>query len=190
MVTSLGRAFVAVVPPREVLDAVARAVDGVRDGAPVALRWMRREQWHLTLQFLGPVGDAEALAGSLAASVGACPGAVVRLGVAGAFPSPARAGVLWIGLTEGVARLVAIAAAVEAGTAPLSFAPEPRAYHPHLTVARSARPHDLRPLVGALGAEPVGPRWAVDAAVLLESDTRPGGAVYTEVARLPLAPAP
>ena len=44
----------AVRPPDDVLDAVAAAVEPGRSG-PVGLRWTGREQWHLTLQFLGDV---------------------------------------------------------------------------------------------------------------------------------------
>ena len=52
-------AFVAVVPPPEVL-ALDRI--GRRFGAPqstTGLRWTRRDQWHLTLQFLGAVADVD-----------------------------------------------------------------------------------------------------------------------------------
>ena len=86
MVTSLRRAFVAVVPPREALDAVARAVDGVRDGAPPALRWMGREQWHLTLRFLGDHCDLDEAATSLQ-RVAFSP-IELQLGGVGAFARP------------------------------------------------------------------------------------------------------
>jgi 2'-5' RNA ligase len=58
-------------------------------------------------------------------------------------------------------------------------------YHPHVTLARSSRARPLRALVDALGEGGVGPGWAVDAVMVMESDTRPSGAVYREVARLP-----
>ena len=48
------RLFVAVWPPDPVLDAVAGL-----DRPPIAgLRWTTRDQWHVTLRFLGPVEDA------------------------------------------------------------------------------------------------------------------------------------
>ena len=56
------RAFVAVVPPASVLDAVARATAGI-DVASV--RRTTRAQWHVTLQFLGDVGDVDAVASAL-----------------------------------------------------------------------------------------------------------------------------
>src|SRR5688572_13432988 len=63
----VGRAFVALKPPENVLDAVAAAVSparSVREG----LRWEHRERYHLTLQFLGPVPELAPVVGALAAA--------------------------------------------------------------------------------------------------------------------------
>ena len=57
---------------------------------------------------------------------------------------------------------------------------------PHLTLARLKRSADLTADVEALEGVPVGPPWTLTELVLLESDTKPSGAVYTEHARFPL----
>src|SRR4051794_16312682 len=58
------RLFVAVWPPEDVLDAIA-ALD--RPDTP-SVRWTGREQWHITLRFLGEVdGPPEDLLEPLAA---------------------------------------------------------------------------------------------------------------------------
>jgi 2'-5' RNA ligase len=183
--TGLRRAFVAVVPPADVLDAVAELVDEHRHEAD-DLRWTRREQWHCTLQFLGPVGEVDAVVAALGAAVGAAAPFVMQLSGAGGFPAAARATVLWLGVSQGERELGALASAVEDATMPLGFGREARPFRPHLTVARAARPRDLGDVVAGLGGGPEGPPWTVDEIVLLESDTRPDGAVYHEVARLPL----
>ncbi|MEA2686121.1 MAG: hypothetical protein QOE93_1316, partial [Actinomycetota bacterium] len=56
------RLFVAVWPPAPLLDAVA-ALD--RPAVP-GLRWTGREQWHVTLRFLGAVEDVAAVVAGLA----------------------------------------------------------------------------------------------------------------------------
>lgn len=178
----MSRAFVAVTPPAEVLDAVDATVARVRDGMPGA-KWTRREQWHLTLQFLGNRVDLEAVSAALAPlALGA---GAVRLGGAGAFPSERRGRVLWIGVREGPL-LTRLAAAVGALLAPIGYEPEARLFHPHLTMARLARSGDLRPVVEALGPEPVGPAWVVSKVVLYESLLRREGARYEAVAAFPL----
>jgi RNA 2',3'-cyclic 3'-phosphodiesterase len=181
--TGLRRAFVAVVPPADVLDAVGARVDEHRHDAD-GLRWTRREQWHCTLQFLGAVGHVDALVAALGAAARVTSSLVVQLSGAGAFPSPARATVLWLGVSRG--ELGELVSAVEDATGPLGFGREPRPFRPHVTVARAPRPRDLTELATALGGGPTGPWWTVDEIVLLESDTRPDGAVHHEVARIPL----
>jgi 2'-5' RNA ligase len=184
--TGLRRAFVAIVPPVDVLDAVEVSVAPLRGVAPPGLSWTRRAQWHLTIQFLGVVDDTKVLLDSLVGNLhGRAP---VRLGLggAGAFPSLSRASVLWIGLDDGHDALVSLAGAVERATEPLGFEPDVRAFHPHLTVARSSRARPLGSLVAALGDGPVGPVWDAHEVLLMESDTRPTGAVYREIAPVPL----
>ena len=46
---------------------------------------------------------------------------------------------------------------------------------------------DLTPDVDALSGVAVGPQWTAREIVLFESETRRTGAVYSEIARLPLA---
>lgn len=65
--SALQRAFLAVVPPPDVLDAV----DGLFDrSARSRFQWTRRDQWHLTVQYFGKVADADALVGALAGALG------------------------------------------------------------------------------------------------------------------------
>jgi len=66
-VTRLARAFVAVVPPDAVLDALHGQLASLTD-EPSPLRWVPRHQQHLTLTFLGRVDDADALTDALASA--------------------------------------------------------------------------------------------------------------------------
>jgi 2'-5' RNA ligase len=188
-VTSLRRAFVAIVPPADVLDAVEAAVAQLRRDAPPGVSWTRRAQWHLTLQFLGAVDDVAALESAIAEILRRTPTVTLGLGGAGAFPSAARASVLWIGLDDGHDGLAQLAGAVEGATELLGYELESREFHAHLTLARSHRPRPLTSLVAALGDGPVGPRWAAATVVLMESDTRRTGAVYREIAHFPFGDA-
>ena len=174
----MARAFVAVVPPPEVLDAVADAVG--RLDVPGA-RVTRREQWHLTLQFLGNRVELDPVADALA-GLAVRPGAV-QLGDFGGFPRERRARVLWLGVVEGGPFLAQLVAAVGALLGPLGYPPEEREYHPHLTLARWKSPADLRETVASLEAGPRGPAWTVEEVVLFESHTRPSGAEHVERGR-------
>src|SRR5947208_5309760 len=54
----------------------------------------------------------------------------------GAYPSPARARVIWAGVGRGTDALVELAGRVDAALAGLGFEREPRAFSPHVTLRR------------------------------------------------------
>jgi 2'-5' RNA ligase len=183
-VTATGRAFVAVVPPTAVLDAVEEHVAPLRK-KDSSLRWIGRDQWHLTIQFLGNHVDLDGVAAALEHV--SCASASARLGGAGAMPKPRHARVVWIGTAEGAAHLADLARSVAAVVTPLGHEPEHRDFHPHLTVARRARPGDARTIIDALDAPIVGPRWSIDEIVLVRSVTKSTGAEHSVVTRVALA---
>jgi RNA 2',3'-cyclic 3'-phosphodiesterase len=181
----LARAFVAVVPPDAVLDTLDERVATLTREAP-SLRWLPRAQRHLTLAVLGRVADAEALGAALSAAVQRCSPFTLRLGTAGAFPAPRRATALWVGVAHGASDVAGLAATVQDAVAGLADHAEDRPYHPHLTVARAPRARSLTALVDAIGTGPIGAPWTVTEVSVVESDTRPTGAVHTVQARIPL----
>ncbi len=175
------RAFVAVSLPDPVLDAVAERTAGVA----VPGRRTTRDQWHLTLQFLGNRVDVDAVRDALY-GIDVTAGSA-RLGGAGAFPRAARATVLWLGLVDGDPLIARLADGVANRLAPLGHERDARTYRAHLTIARCRRSTDLRDAIASLGDAPVGPSWRVDAVTVFESILGRKGARYVERASIPLA---
>ncbi|MGH2795511.1 MAG: RNA 2',3'-cyclic phosphodiesterase [Actinomycetota bacterium] len=140
------RLFVAVDLPATVKDELDRLIAALRPSIPDA-KWVPRDNIHLTLSFLGEVGDervepiVEALRGVAASRARIA----TRLSGSGAFPSPRRARVLWAGL-EGE-ELPALAAVTAEALEPLGFPREARAWTAHLTLARFREPADVRGLL-------------------------------------------
>jgi 2'-5' RNA ligase len=181
-VTALRRAFLAVVPPPEVLDAVEQLVAGAsRRG----FRWTRRDQWHLTVQYFGKVADADALIDALAGAVASVPGPRVHVAGAGGFPSAKRAAVYWLGVTDPAPLRRVHDAVVEAAAA--FIRPRDRMQlTPHLTLARLPSPKRITDEVEALAGVAFGESFVIEALELLESETHRDGAVYRRITRLPL----
>lgn len=179
------RAFVAIRPPAAVLDAIEARLASVDlgNGRPA-----RRDQWHLTLQFLGDDADVAAVARALTGEPFGADKGRMRLGGADTIGNPRRARFLVLGLREGAAGLGAVAAQVERRLAPLGYARDRpgEAFLPHLTLARHRAPTDLRAVCAAIGPEPVGPAWDVDKIVLFESELRADGAHHSVSARVPI----
>jgi RNA 2',3'-cyclic 3'-phosphodiesterase len=187
------RCFVAIELTAELRNVVARLQAAVREAAgSVDVRWTDRDGWHLTVKFLGQVRDDAVPAVSEALARVAAGSAPMSLatGALGAFPSPRRARVVWLGLSAGADDVARLAAATDAALAPLGFAPEARPYHAHVTLGRVRAPTGLHRLARALDeVSPGAPAsWTAEAVVLFQSHTRPTGAVYTPVARLPWGP--
>jgi len=176
------RAFVAVRLPDAVLDAVEHLVSEL--DAPG--RRTTRDQWHLTLQFLGEHVDVDAVVAALEGiDIARAP---ARLGGAGAFHDAHEANVLWLGLTEGDDVTARLAADVAARTAVLGYERSARSFRPHVTLARFRARTDVRELITEIGGESVGPEWQIDAVTVFESELRPEGARYIERATILLPP--
>jgi RNA 2',3'-cyclic 3'-phosphodiesterase len=178
----LKRAFLAVVPPGEVLDAIDRLLERPKSSR---FAWTRRDQWHVTMQFYGRVDDVDGLRAAIRSATDAARPARIAIRGGGTFPKPKRAQVFWLGVDNGDA-LIDLHAEVAAATRAFVNLRDRAAFEPHLTIARLKRTVDLTEDVDALRNVPIGPAWELRDLVLFESETRRSGAVYTEQGRFPL----
>lgn len=125
------RLFVAVELPSEVRAALA----GLR-GDNAGLGWVREEQLHLTVRFIGAVSTEMREAIASAVRGFAFLPFEMKLAGAGAFPVGRAPEVLWIGVSAGEAALGDLRSRVDALLEGAGVAAEMRAFHPHITMAR------------------------------------------------------
>ncbi|MDH3496395.1 MAG: RNA 2',3'-cyclic phosphodiesterase [Gemmatimonadota bacterium] len=182
------RLFVAINLPDDVRHAIVRAAEPLRQpGLPV--KWVEAAGIHLTLKFLGEV-DAGREPAVRAALADACaPARRFQLPIAGfgAFPTPARPRVVWVGC-EPVPALELLQHGVETAFATLGFPVEGRPFRPHLTLGRAKR--DVRTrvpgLADVLSRLSFTAAVAVESVELMESRLSPAGAQYAVRHRVPL----
>ncbi len=193
------RLFVAVPLPVDAVAAVAALVAGIRlapEPAPGErrdrqdVRWVRMDSLHLTLRFLGPTDPArlpDARAAVVDAAAGRAPFEVGLAG-AGAFPSPARPRVLWLGVGRGLASLEALTVSLSGALAAHGWPHDDRPVRPHLTLARSDGVASGATVAGRLlaAAAELDVRWIADRVVLFESQTGGGPARYLAHLEVPL----
>jgi RNA 2',3'-cyclic 3'-phosphodiesterase len=163
--------------------ALSEALRGQR--ALARARWVSSSVMHVTLRFLGDTDPSllPALA-SVVTKLGAGKRAVdVRVSSLVAFSEARRARILALHLEDDDA-LGAIAAEAETHLAALGFAPEPRPYRPHLTIARLREPADLRRLIDEQSVALTG---RVSSIGLYQSELGSRGPTYTRIARCELA---
>jgi 2'-5' RNA ligase len=175
------RAFVALPLPDTLRRAVAETIQRLTPSLP-DVRFVRDEGAHVTLRFLGwtRADTIAALEAPLHAAAAACPPLDLAVRGLGTFPERGAPRVLWLGL-EMPAVATALQAACEKAAVASGFEPEPRAFHPHLTLGRwrDRKPRPRLPDVD-LGSAHVGEL------VLYRSDLGPSGSVYTPLAVFPL----
>ena len=183
------RAFVAANLDSDLKAALAIAQDRLK-ATRSDVGWVRPENLHLTLKFLGQVEEGrlgaigEAIA---AAATGSGPIRLVFEGL-GAFPSPRAARVVWIGLSHGAEALAKLQTRVEVGLESLGFAREERPFTVHLTLGRVRSPAHREQLARALtstSVEALG-EMALDRIELMKSDLSARGARYSILQSFPL----
>lgn len=181
------RAFVAINLPADLRQDIWDAAAPLREAAS-PVRWVAPDALHLTLKFLGAVDDAHAadLAAAIEAAVrGARPFTLPIAGF-GAFPSPRRPRVVWVGC-EPVPALELLQHHVERTMQPLGFPVEGRPFRPHLTLGRVRQgdrvPADVATLIDGLDYTNETTVASVD---LMESHLHRSGARYVVRHRVPL----
>lgn len=185
----LHRTFVAID-----LDPALRAeivkLERALESAGVRPKWIRPENLHFTLKFLGEI-SGEAVTRVRAAAREAAGGMEpfgITLESVGAFPNLRRPQVLWVGVGEGRERLESLAAAVEERLSRERFPRERRRFAPHLTLARIRDAGSLGDLSSALQAfrgDSPGSQ-VVRAMIVYESRLSPSGATYEALEEVPL----
>lgn len=174
------RLFVAVYPPRHVVDDLAACVErlrvsqALRDG--VNTRVAAPDNWHVTLAFLGDVpddrGDAAAAAVERAAALAAPFEA--RLTGGGRF-GRGRFTILWVGMGGDVPALAELSKGVRRELKRARLAYDPKPLRPHLTIARPGDRLDRVAVEADRAALDAyeGPSWTVAEVVLMRSHPGP-----------------
>ncbi|MEU6238871.1 RNA 2',3'-cyclic phosphodiesterase [Kitasatospora sp. NPDC047058] len=178
---SILRVFVALAPPDDAKDELARALQPAYAGYP-RLRWNRIEDWHITLAFLGelPATAVPPLRSALAGAAASHPALCLRLRGGGHFDER----LLWSGIDGDLEGLHQLAADVRDLVRSCGIEFRNRPLQPHLTLARSRRDDPASvPQVAADLAGFTGRPWRTERLHLVGSNTGrgPGPIRYRDI---------
>ena len=177
------RCFLALLPDaasRQVLQRCHATLERAVAGSARGVRWVEPAALHLTLRFLGAASNAQVeyfkhMLPTLAPALPAI--ATRRFGI---WPNRARPRMLVLELADD-RDLSDLVLECETQARKAGFAPEPRGFRAHVTLAR------LRPGCGFGILPNPPPSLTFDAVALMRSRLAQPGATYTELARVPLA---
>jgi 2'-5' RNA ligase len=185
------RSFVAVPVPPDVRGRLVLVQEALRR-AQADVRWVEPENLHLTLKFLGDLGEPEVdrLRELLEQEARRWPELSLRYEGVGFFPSSGLPRVVWAGARGDLEKLAGLAQAVERAALEVGVPREGRPFVAHLTLGRVKSGRRVEALRSALENQREASFGAqsVRGFVLLKSTLTPQGSVYEPLAEFTLGP--
>lgn len=183
------RLFIAVRPPDEALGTVKATRDALRERlGDDAVRWVRDENLHVTLEFLGPTDPAQIddLVGVMQRAASGARGPIgLELAAPGAFPNLRRPRTLWVGVNDRDGVLSRLQRELRAALGELGRELDEKPFRPHITIGyvrKRAESVDRRAIGTAVAeADETQTAFSVTELVLVESVLGPGGSRYTDL---------
>jgi 2'-5' RNA ligase len=178
------RAFIAIELPPPVIALLGKIQQDLKS-LRVGARWVRPENIHLTLKFLGDINPAEVekiCTAMTAAAEGVAP-LTLAVGGIGVFPDLKRPRVIWVGLAGEIQPLLAFQHNLENRLSDVGFPKEKRSFKGHLTLGRFKEPANRDTIRRAMAeySDMENERFEAGRMVLFKSDLNPSGAVYSHV---------
>jgi RNA 2',3'-cyclic 3'-phosphodiesterase len=188
------RAFIAVELPEIFQQKLARTIEDLKIRKAVPIRWVKSNNIHLTIKFLGDsTPDQIQKVESLLQKIGQqYEPFFLEIAGLGAFPNFHRARVVWVGI-KARPNLANMAKEIDQAASQFGFPLENRPFSPHLTLGRVAEyctPDQSRKLGEILASfHPVefGETQA-ESLTLFKSELQPGGSVYTPLYKVNFGP--
>jgi len=159
----------------------------------VRISWVQPAKIHLTIKFLGDMDEQviDLLSVAVERAIGSQTAVNLPLERLGAFPRSQNPSVLWVGPSMNwergteAKRLAEIHGAIESACEGLGFLREAKPFSPHLTLARIKSGERYVGIVLAKGGVLDRPlslgSLAVESVVLMRSELKPTGSVYTKL---------
>ena len=169
------RLFIAALLPDEIRARMDEYIGALKSRCG-GVKWAERDKLHVTLKFLGGVGDSKV------PEVSSMIGGLVRnyspfetdITGFGGFPDMRFPRILYIGLSENP-ELSSLQGRIDEALEPLGFPRETRGFLPHVTIGRiksRLRIHEPFPI-------PEKYKFAIDEIAVVKSETLRDGSVYT-----------
>jgi 2'-5' RNA ligase len=179
------RSFLAFELPPEIKTQIRQVSEELKK-SKIDIRWVKPENIHLTIVFLGDVreGDISAIAREIEqVCYGFHPFEICLKGL-GLFPDRRRPRVLWAGYDGDIERMASLKDVLHERLMPFEIKEERREFKPHLTLGRFRNPgrgntqlDEIMIRHGSLSS----PSFHARELVLFKSELKPHGPEYTRL---------
>lgn len=174
------RTFISIDLDEELREAVKRVQESLSE-AEADVKFVKPENLHLTVKFIGEVHETREIESALSRVVKNFTPFKISLESVGFFGSPRHARTLWIGVHEGKEKLVNLIKALNDSLSHLRR--EKRKHEPHLTIGRvksSQNMEKLLHMIKGVAHVKLG-EMLVKEIKLKESALHAGGPVYSDL---------
>ncbi|HNY51676.1 MAG TPA: RNA 2',3'-cyclic phosphodiesterase [Smithella sp.] len=180
------RAFLAIEPPKNILQEITRLQDKLKREISGRLSWTRPQGQHLTLKFFGDISreDINHISAAVQKRTVVEQKLNLQIEKLGVFPDARRPRVLWCAVAGDVERLINLQKKLDGDFTAIGFPVEDRSFKAHLTLARIKDPRDITGMSEALkkyDSFQAG-EFIADKLFLFQSTLSPQGAIYTKLA--------
>ena len=181
------RTFICIEMPEGVKERIA-ALQRELKQIDAQVSWVKPDNIHLTLKFLGPVAPSRIpiVHQAIERAASSCNPFEIEVAGTGCFPSPRSPRVLWVGLSQIPIQLQQLHQSMEDELAGAGFARESKRFSPHLTIGRVRSPRGAPEVAERLIASGFqGQTFSATEVIVMRSDLNPSGSVYTPQALIP-----
>ncbi|MBN1870704.1 MAG: RNA 2',3'-cyclic phosphodiesterase [Candidatus Omnitrophica bacterium] len=175
------RTFIAIPLNTEIQQAISRVQERLKKH-DCSIKWVKPENIHLTLKFLGDVelekiDTIKQKLESLFKGIGPVKLEMTQLD---AFPSINHPKILWIGLKDDEQKISRQVSVLEDELGKLGFKKEERPFSPHVTIGRIRSPRNIQALSEAMSeySFPAGLKQVIDCIILYKSTLTSQGPIY------------
>ena len=187
--TDVIRTFICIEIPQSIKERIHTLQEILRQ-IDAQISWTKPSNIHLTLKFLGGVEAAriERVKKALERAASGIGPFEVEVSGSGCFPSARNPRVLWVGFSNVPERLQQLYSNLEDELAREGLEREKRKFSPHLTIGRIRTPHNAARVAEALTAAGFeSETFTATEVILMRSDLKPTGSIYTPQAVLGLS---
>ena len=178
------RTFIALELPPAVISLLHKVQQDLKR-MNIRARWVRPENIHITLKFLGDINpsDIDKIGVAMTAAAIEFPPVTLTVRGIGVFPGIKRPRVIWVGLGGDIRSLLSLQSRLEQELAGAGFPKDKRSFKAHLTLGRikqSAGPAVSRQMISEY-ATLSSDEFSCNQVILFKSDLKPSGAVYSKL---------
>ena len=184
------RAFICFKLPKRIILSIRELQESIKDSG-LKIRWVKAENIHLTIKFIGDISwsDIDDIGLAIKETAGDFAPLLLSAQGLGVFPNLKRPRVIWTGLSGQIEELIGLQKILDKKLRLIGFPKEKRPFKGHLTIGRVKGRLDSRKLSEFMNRfnKFETKQFSCDRIFLMQSELKPSGPIYTKLMSEPLS---